>query len=48
MLKKLKASEVVIVAGARFLSKLRPFVIIATVLVICLVVYAVAWSFHKH
>jgi hypothetical protein len=36
-----------IVAGARFLSKLRLFVIIATFLMICLVLYAVAGFFHR-
>lgn len=41
-------SERVVVALARLLSQLHPFVIVATLLVICLAVYAVAWALAKH
>ncbi len=36
------------VAFARLLSNLHPFVIAATILVLCLAVYAVAWALAKH
>lgn len=40
---KIRTSEVLVVAGARFLSKLMPLVILGTILSICLIVYAIAW-----
>lgn len=37
-----------VVAIARFLSQLHPFVIVATILVICMAVYAVLWALQQH
>ena len=43
-----KGADLVVVAIARLLSKLHPFVIAATVLVLCLAIYAVLWALQKH
>lgn len=46
--KRIRSQDVAAVALARFLSKLLPFILIATILVLCLAVYLVAWSLKKN
>ncbi len=41
--KRLTTSDVVVTVLARFFSRLLPFVLIATILLICLAVYGIAW-----
>lgn len=41
--KRLRSSEVVVTVLARFLSRLLPFVLIATILLICVAIYGIAW-----
>lgn len=45
--KRLATSDVVVTVLARFFSKVLPYVLIATILLICLAVYAVAWLMQK-
>ncbi|MBI4600870.1 MAG: hypothetical protein HY721_02820 [Planctomycetes bacterium] len=45
MTNRIRRSEVALVLGARFIAKLLPFTIISTVLVICAILYAIAWFF---
>ncbi|GEM_PF-5638616 len=41
--KRLTTSDVVVTVLARFFSRLLPYVLIATILLICLAVYGIAW-----
>ncbi len=41
--KRLATSDVVVTVLARLFSKLLPVILIATILLICLAVYGIAW-----
>lgn len=44
---RVEKSDVVVVLLARLLSKMWPVWIIGTILALCLVVYAIAWSLKR-
>lgn len=44
----IRTSDVWVVRAARFLTQLRVWVLVGTVLVICVGVYAIAWAMKRN